>query len=204
MTDMEPKTRRELWDERHAAREPIESVEADPSLVGLATPMAPGRALDLAAGDGRNAVWLAARGWDVTAVDFSGVALERAAAAADGAGVRVTWVQADLLEWRPEPRSADLVALMFLHLPPAERRQVLAAAAEAVTPGGRLLVVGHDRSNLGRGVPGPQDPALLYAMDEVVADLAPLVVDEVRQLDHDLGDGRVSTDAVLVASRPRD
>lgn len=203
MTDMEPKTRRELWDERHAAREPIESEEADPSLVALATPMAPGRALDLAAGDGRNAIWLAAQGWDVTAVDFSGVALERAAAAADRAGVSVKWVQADLLAWRPEPRSADLVALMFLHLPPEERRLVLATAADALTPGGRLLIVGHDRSNLGRGVPGPQDPALLYAMDEVVADLAPLVVDEVRQLDHDLADGRVSTDAVLVASRPR-
>ncbi|MHB8959604.1 MAG: class I SAM-dependent methyltransferase [Candidatus Limnocylindrales bacterium] len=203
MTDMEPKTRQELWDERHAAREPIESVEADPSLVALATPMAPGRALDLAAGDGRNAIWLAARGWDVAAVDFSGVALQRAAAAADRAGVKVDWVHEDLLEWRPEPRSADLVILMFLHLPPEERRLVLAGAADAVTPGGRLLIVGHDRSNLGRGVPGPQDPALLYAMDEVVADLAPLVVDDVRQVDHDLGDGRVSTDAVLVASRSR-
>ncbi len=202
MTDEEPKSRRELWDERHAAHETIESREADPTLVALATPLAPGRALDLAAGDGRNAIWLASRGWRVTAVDFSGVALERARAAADRAGVSVEWVQADLLEWRAEPRSADLVVLMFLHLPPEERRVVLAAAADAVAPGGRLLIVGHDRSNLGRGVPGPEDPALLYATDEVVADLAALVVNEARQVDHDLGDGRVSTDAVLLARRP--
>lgn len=201
MTDREPKTRQELWDERHTAHEPIESTEPDSSLVQLAMPLAPGRALDLAAGDGRNAIWLASRGWSVTAVDFSGVALRRAAAAADRAGLKVNWVQADLLEWRPEPRSADLVALMFLHLPPEERRVVLAAAVDAVAPGGRLLIVGHDRSNLGRGVPGPGDPALLYAMDEVVAYLTPLILEEVRQVDHELGDGRVSTDAVLVARR---
>ncbi len=202
MTDMEPKTRQELWDERHAAREPIESIEADPTLTGLAAPMVPGRALDLAAGDGRNAIWLASRGWSVAAVDFSRVALQRAAASADKAGVTVDWIHADLLEWRPEPRSADLVLLMFLHLPVAERRAVLAAAAQAVAPGGRLLLVGHDRSNAGREVPGPKDPDLLYATDEVAADLAPLVVDEARRVVHDLGEGRLSTDAVVVASRP--
>ena len=60
--------------------------------------------------------------------------------------------------WRPTPRSFDLVAVMFLHLPMGRATPGHAAAAEAVAPGGRLLVVGHDRSNLTEGLGGPQDP----------------------------------------------
>jgi SAM-dependent methyltransferase len=202
MTDAEPKSRRELWDERHAARDPIESHEPDPVLVDLAERLAPGRALDLAAGDGRNAVWLAGRGWTTTGIDFSGVALERARGAADRAGVSVDWIQADLLEWEPEPGSADLVVVMFLHLPPDERRRVLTSAAAALAPGGRLLIVGHDRSNLGRDVPGPKDGAMLHTPDEVVADLPGLLVEAARREDHDVGDGRRSTDSVVVLRRP--
>lgn len=199
------RTPRQVWDERHAARDPIESREPDPSLVGLASRLEPGRALDLAAGDGRNAVWLAARGWSVTGVDFSGVAIGRARDAAARNGASVDWVQADLLDWAPAQASADLVAVVFLHLPPGERRAVLRRAANALAPGGRLLVVGHDRSNAGRDVPGPRDPALLYDPAEVAADLAGLaglVVEEAGRVERDLGDGRLSADAVVVALRP--
>jgi SAM-dependent methyltransferase len=202
MADGADKTRREMWDERHAAREPIESRAPDAALVELATALAPGRALDLAAGDGRHAIWLASRGWTATGVDFSGVALDRAREAAARAGVEVAWVHADLLEWTPASASSDLVAVMFLHLPRPERREVLAKAADALAPGGRLLVVGHDRVNLGRDVPGPKDPAFLYVPDEVAADLPGLVVEQARRVDHDLDDGRVSTDTVVVARRP--
>ncbi len=198
---MNPVSRREMWDERHAAREPIESPEPDPSLARLAGELTPGRALDLAAGDGRNAIWLAAHGWEVTAVDFSTVALERARASATAAGVAVTWVLADLLEWRPEPRSFDLVALMFLHLPRDERRPVYAVAAEAVAPGGRILVVGHDRSNLTEGVGGPQDPAVLFTPAEIAADLVDLTVETADTVTRGTGDERRSIDAVVLARR---
>ena len=195
------KTRQEMWDERHAAREPIESHEPDPTLAEVVGALAPGRAIDLAAGDGRNAIWLAARGWDVTAVDFSGVALERATAAAEAANVTVRWVNADLLEWRAEPRSFDLVAVMFLHLPPGERNSVYAGAAEAVAPGGRLLVVGHDRSNLIDGAGGPQDPAVLFTAAEIADALAGFEVERTDTVARDLGDSRRALDAVLVARR---
>ena len=195
------KTRQEMWDERHAAREPIESHEPDPTLAEVVGALAPGRAIDLAAGDGRNAIWLAARGWDVTAVDFSGVALERATAAAEAANVTVRWVNADLLEWRAEPRSFDLVAVMFLHLPPGERNSVYAGAAEAVAPGGRLLVVGHDRSNLIEGAGGPQDPAVLFTAAEIADALAGFEVERTDTVARDLGDSRRALDAVLVARR---
>jgi SAM-dependent methyltransferase len=195
------KTRQEIWDERHSARDPIESHEPDPTLAEVAGALAPGRAIDLAAGDGRNAIWLAAKGWDVTAVDFSGVAIERATAAGQAANVTVRWVHADLLEWRPEPRSFDLVALMVLHLPPDERAGIYAHAAEAVAPGGRLLVVGHDRSNLTDGAGGPQDPDVVFTAAEIARDLVGFEVERAEILRRDLGDGRSALDAVLVARR---
>ncbi len=204
MTDEVEKTRRELWDERHAARTPIESHEPDPELVRLAERLVPGRALDLAAGDGRNAVWLATQGWTATGLDFSGVAIERARGTAASVGADVDWVHADLLEWEPSPSSADLVVIMFLHLPHDERRAVFAKAVTALAPGGHLLVVGHDRVNVGRDVPGPRDPSFLYTPDEVAADLPDLpglAVLEARQAHQDMGDGRVSTDTVVVVKR---
>jgi SAM-dependent methyltransferase len=201
MTEETEKTRQEMWDERHAAREPIESHEPDPELVRLAARLAPGRALDLAAGDGRNATWLATQGWASTGVDFSLVALERARGAAERAGASVSWVHADLLAWEPVPASADLVVIMFPHLPADERRAVFAKASAALAPGGHALIVGHDLKNLDRDVPGPKDPSNLYTPEAVAADLPGLVVEEARQVDHDLGGGRVSTDTVVVARR---
>ncbi|GAA4785078.1 hypothetical protein GCM10023200_18640 [Actinomycetospora chlora] len=140
---------------------------------------APGRALDLACGEGRNAVWLAEEGWDVTGVDFSATALQRAEAAAYRHGVRVHWVHADVVTWTP-PRPMDLVVVAYLHLPVEERRQVLHHAAAALAPGGTLLVVGHDTANLTRGVGGPRDPAVLYTAQDVVDDLADVDLQLVR------------------------
>jgi len=133
--------------------------------------MAPATALDLGAGDGRNAVWLAQRGWRVTAVDFSAVALDRGRALAKSAGVEVEWRLADLLEWTPPTEAFDLVTLFFIHLPPDERQVVYARAASAVRSGGTLLVVGHDRSNLTDGVGGPQDPDVLFTPTEIAREL---------------------------------
>jgi SAM-dependent methyltransferase len=195
-------SRRELWDERHAARDPIESHAPDPTLVEVIARLAPGRALDLATGDGRNAIRLAQDGWSVTAVDFSTVALERAGRSAAAAGVEVTWVPADLLAWRPPRRSFDLVAIVYLHLPVHERRGIYAAAADAVAPGGRLLVIGHDRSNLLEGSGGPQDPDVLFTADEVAADLAGFEVERAERVIHDAADGRRTIDCVVVARRP--
>ena len=201
MSSDERTSRQQMWDERHGARDPIESHEPDPSLAALLSGLAPGRALDLASGDGRNAIWLARQGWDVTAVDFSTVALERARSSAVAAGVDVDWVFADLVEWRPAPRSFDLVAVMFLHLPREERRPVYAAAADAVTPGGLLLVVGHDLSNLTGGAGGPQDPKVLFTPTEITADLVDFTTETAETVTRNLGDGRQAIDAVVLARR---
>ena len=161
--------RRERWDERHGQHE-IESEAPDATLVAQVSPLAPGRALDLACGSGTNAVWLAQAGWQVTGVDWSAVALEKARNRAARAEVEVEWIQADLLDWQPAQSAFDLVTVLFLHLVPEERRAVYAAAARAVAPGGRLLVIGHDRQNLGQG-PGPQEAERLFTAAELGAEM---------------------------------
>jgi len=144
--------------------------------------IAPGlRALDLASGEGRNTVWLADQGWQATGVDFAGAGLAKAARLAEDRGVVVDWVEADLLGWTAAPDAFDLVIVFYLHLPGAERRLVHRRAAAALAPAGTLLVVGHDLSNLTDGYGGPQDPAVLFTPDDVIADLAGLDTgDELR------------------------
>lgn len=153
------------WDRRYADAESVWGLEPNRFVTELAGPMAPADALDLACGEGRNALWLARRGWRVVAADFSGVALERGRELSLQVGVQVDWHQQHVLSWPLPP--ADLVLLCYLHLPPAQRQQVLAAAVEAVRPGGALLLVGHDRRNLREGTGGPQDESLLWSPEDL-------------------------------------
>jgi SAM-dependent methyltransferase len=192
-------SRRERWDERHTAEAPIESREPDPTLIKEIEGMRPGRALDLGSGDGRNAVWLASHGWRVTAVDFSPVALERGRTLATACGVGVDWELADLLEWVPPAGAFELVALFFIHLPPDERHVVYTRAAAAVTPGGTLLIVGHDRTNVSDGVGGPQDPNVLFTPSEVAAELSGFAVQRAAAVRRPSSDGRGPIDAVVRA-----
>ena len=162
---------REEWNRRYARNELIWTAQPNRFLVAETAGLPPGRALDIACGEGRNAVWLAEQGWRVTGVDFSDTALDKAHRLAGARGVEAEWEQADLLEYRPEARAYDLVILFYLQLPETERRPVVRAAAEAVAPGGTLLLVAHDSSNLEHGHGGPQHPAVLYTAAAVAADL---------------------------------
>lgn len=159
------------WDERYAGDELIWSAQPNRFLVGEVETLAPGRALDLACGEGRNAVWLAERGWDVTGVDYSKVGIDKARRLANARGVSGQWHVADVTKYAPAPESFDLVIVMYLHLPEASRRQAFRHAAAAVAIGGTLLVVGHDITNLSDGYGGPSDAAVLYGPEDVVGDL---------------------------------
>ena len=202
------------WDERYAAADLVWSAGPNVWVETMTGELPPGRALDLAAGECRNALWLAERGWTVTAVDFSGVALDRARSlAAKRLGDRaeaLTTVRADVVTWTPEPRGFDLVLVVYLHLPAEERTAVLEAAADAVAPGGTLLVVGHDLANLDGGVGGPQDPAVLFRPADVVADVAPAGLqvqraDTVRRpVVQEDGSTRDALDLLVLATRPLD
>lgn len=159
------------WDDRYSSSELVWSAGPNVWVAGVAASLPPGRALDLAAGEGRNALWLAELGWEVTAVDFSAVALQRARAIAEerlGADSgRLRTVQADLLDYSPTPRAFDLVVIAYLHLPESRRRAVIRSASGAVAPGGLLLVVAHDSANLEDGFGGPRDPGVLYTATDV-------------------------------------
>ncbi|WP_231933669.1 class I SAM-dependent methyltransferase [Micromonospora coxensis] len=133
------------WDELYAARERYWSGRANPHLVTVAGALPPGTVLDLGCGEGGDAIWLARQGWRVTAVDVSRTALERAAAEASAAGVaeRIDFRRHDLTRSFPDGRF-DLVSAQFLQSPiEFPRDEVLRAAARAVAPGGRLLIVEH-------------------------------------------------------------
>jgi len=160
-----------VWDERYAGDDLVWSAEPNRFLVAEVETLPPGRALDLACGEGRNAVWLAERGWDVTGVDFSNVGLDKARRLADARGVSVHWELADVTEFMPAPESFGLVIVMYLHLPEAARGVSFCHAAAAVAAGGTLLVVGHDVTNRSDGWGGPSDAAVLYGPEDVVADL---------------------------------
>jgi SAM-dependent methyltransferase len=157
-----------LWDERYAASRQW-SVTPNQFVAEALARMPPGRALDLACGEGRNAVWLAARGWSVMAIDFSAVGVERGREAAREAGVDITWVVDDVLTC-PLP-DVDLVVIAYLQLPAEERSLAVRRAWDALAPGGSLVLIAHDSSNLTEGSGGPQDPALLYTADDVLGDL---------------------------------
>ena len=144
------------WDRRYTGSELIWTAEANRFLVAEAERLAAGRALDLGCGEGRNAVWLAERGWEVTGVDFSQVGLDKAARLAEQRGVSVQWVLADLVDYVPPSAAFDFVAIFYLHIAAAAMREVLGRGAAALAPGGTLLVVGHDPTNIQEGYGGPR------------------------------------------------
>jgi len=196
---------REHWDGRYSTEELIWKADPNRFLVEELGALAPGRALDIACGEGRNSVWLASKGWRVTGVDFSRAGLAKAKQMAVNRGLEVTWIEADVVEWQPQPAAFDLVAVMYLHLPAQQRRRALSHAAAGLAPGGVLLVVGHDTSNLVKGTGGPQDPAVLFGPDEIVDDLSGLQIERAervaRAVDTDAGE-KTAIDALVRAVRP--
>ncbi|MCF6735963.1 class I SAM-dependent methyltransferase [Blastococcus sp. KM273129] len=171
--------RAEDWDRRYA-----EQAQWSPGpndlVADLLADVPPGTAVDLAAGEGRHALWLAGRGWAVTAVDFSDVGLERGRTR-PGAE-RVSWVAADVLTWSAGEGSLDLVLVAYLHLPQEEMTPLLARAVGWLRPGGRLLLLGHDVANLTAGVGGPQEPSILHSVDRLAPVARLLDVDRLEQV----------------------
>ncbi|MGN6782175.1 MAG: class I SAM-dependent methyltransferase [Marmoricola sp.] len=156
------------WDERYAAQDLVWSAEPNRFVAEELTALEPGRAVDLACGEGRNAIWLASRGWQVTALDFSGVALDKGRRLAGD--LPVDWLNADATTWS-EPGAYDLALLAYLQLPAEERGRAVRNALAAVRSGGTFFLIAHDSTNLAEGTGGPQDPRVLYSAEDVLADL---------------------------------
>lgn len=196
-----------FWDARYREADAIWSGNPNPQLIAEAADLPPGTALDVGCGEGADAIWLAARGWDVTAADISPVAVARAAAHAEAAGVtdRITWVQTDFTAG--VPTGFDLVTAQFMHLPHAQIDAMQRRMAAAVNPGGILLVVGHDPSDMGTTLPRPKIPEMYYTAAAVAERLDPdrweMLVAEARPRPMRGPDGSMITihDAVLKARR---
>ncbi len=196
---------RAFWDARYGASECVWGAGPNRFVVEAFedVPVA-GRVLDLACGEGRNAIWLAARGWRVTAVDFSPVALERGCALAAKQGVSLEFVEADVTRYRPEPGAFAQVLIAYLQVPGADRRGAFDSAARALAPGGRLFAVAHALRNLQEGTGGPRDPGVLWDPAVIAAELAAvgLTVDGVEEVERPVEDApRPAIDVVARAHR---
>jgi SAM-dependent methyltransferase len=198
--------RAEQWDERYRSAELMWGAPPNRWVVQEVLDLVPGRALDLACGEGRNALWLAGRGWQVSAVDFSAVALDKGRtleSRQDPSAPRVSWLHGDARTYRGAA-PVDLALLCYLHLAPPDWTATLTRAADALAPGGTLLVIGHDSTNIVAGVGGPQDPSVLYTAADIVADLAgrALVIDRAQAVYRPVeGADRPAIDALVRAHR---
>src|SRR3954453_18812584 len=163
------------WVGKYAASELVWSATPNQFVAAELADLPPGRALDLAAGEGRNALWLAHPGGEVTAVDFSLVGLDKGRALLErhpgGRDLYVDWVHADVLSYETGPVAYDLALLTYLQLVADERRTAVRRAFGALREGGTFFLVAHDATNLTEGTGGPTDPAVLYTAEEVLADL---------------------------------
>ena len=160
------------WNERYAASELVWSAEPNRFLPPEVAALPPGRALDVACGEGRNAIWLAHQGWEVVAVDFAEAGIAKGRRLAADAGVAIDWVVADVTTYDPPAPPFDLVIVFYLQLVDAELAATLERVAAACAPGGTALVVGHHVDNIEHGYGGPTSRAVLHDPDRIATALA--------------------------------
>lgn len=181
-------------DERYAAEDMAWSPDPNVFVAKEVEDITPGRALDVAAGEARHAIWLAQRGWQVTAVDWSATGLAKGRPRAQAQGLDdIIWEVADITSHRLGDEF-DLAVVAYFQAPAEQRRVVLRKAFEGLVPGGSLVVVAHDTRNLTEGTGGPANPDVLYSADDVLADLA--------GLDHEVRRADVAERTVSGAPRP--
>jgi hypothetical protein len=158
------------WRVRHAAAATAWDITPDPFVVAACGRLRPGVALQFGAGDGGTALWLAGRGWRVTAVDGAPVTVGRLQGRSALLNQPVDAIAADVAAYRPAAEGFNLILLRYLELPEGQLRRLLDNAVGGLAEGGTVLVVGHDLSNLDAGWGGPRDPDVLTTPDRL-ADL---------------------------------
>lgn len=178
-----------MWDERYSAEGYVYGTEPNGFLVAKAELLPAGRVLCLAEGEGRNAVWLAEQGFEVTAVDASAVGLHKARALAAERGVRITTVHADLAAFVIEPGSWDGIVSIFCHLPPALRAQVHRRCVAGLRPGGVMLLEAYTPDQVGRGTGGPPSVELMMDAETLRLELTGLEFLELSETEREIHEG---------------
>lgn len=197
-------TQRDIWNDRYRGEGTLWGAEPNVFVVDRLSDLEPRRVLDLGCGQGRNAIWLAQQGHEVTAVDVSDVAVARAAEIAAEVGVEVEFVAADLQTWEPSPAAFDLVLLAYMQAPPGVREALHAKVRRALAPAGSVVIVAHHRDNLEEGIGGPPMPEVLFDEELLAADFAGMdVIENTRVLRHVDKDDVVgdAIDIVFIARR---
>lgn len=186
------------WDERYQSHDHLWSVTPNIFVADRLKGAAPGRGVDIAAGEGRNAIWLASLGWEMTAVDFSEVATARGRSHSEA----VDFVVADVTTWEPDG-VFDLVLMAYLHLTAADFESLVRRSRDWLASGGELFLIGHDVSNVDDGWGGPEDPEILWDVPEVVGWLEGMTVVEAEVVNRpvDSDDGRHYARDALVRAR---
>ena len=201
---------REFWDDRYRQSTKLWSGNPNPQLVKHVQALTPGLALDVGAGEGGDAIWLAQRGWRVTALDFSQVALDRAKEHANAQGEAISqaidWNCTDLHTWQAPQAYFNLVSVQFMHLPSEIRRPIYRKLASSVAVGGYLLIVGHHPLDLKTTIKRPSNPDVLFTERDLVEDLdaqMQVIVQEASARTVNDADGNQVTvhDTVVLARR---
>lgn len=182
-----------MWDERYAEPEYAYGTEPNDFLREQVTGTAPGKALCLAEGQGRNAVFLASLGFDVTAVDLSPVGLQRAQELAKAHGVSITTRVTDLAHLELEADAWDLIVSIFAHVPPAVRAHAHQQVVRGLRAGGRLLLEAYTPAQVLRGTGGPRQPELTMTLEGLRAELSGLRFDVAREITREVVEGRYHT-----------
>jgi SAM-dependent methyltransferase len=191
-----------MWDQRYEGSELTWSAEPNIFLPPLVEGVVPGTALDVACGEGRNAIWLARQGWDVTAFDFSAVGIDKARELAGD--TQVKWVVADATMFEPT-KKFDLVVIFYLHVPDEHFTKAFSRAVDAVAPGGTLFAVGHALANIEHGVGGPPYPEVLWTTEGISSLLSGLSVIDLEERERWVEEADASAiDLVAWATKPSD
>ena len=187
MTTPSPTAQR--WDERYQTDQYVYGTAPNDFLASVVERLPGGRALCLAEGEGRNAVFLAEQGYDVTAVDASAVGLKKARRLAEERGVQLHTVVADLAECTITPEAWDVVVLVFAHLAPTVRRRVHRAAVRGLRPGGALVLEAYTPEQLALKTGGPPTLELMMRLDELREELAGLEFEIAREVRREIQEG---------------
>lgn len=194
------------WDDRYKATERLWSSGPNVFVESRLADREPGRGVDLGSGEGRNALWLAERGWEMTAVDFSSVAIDRGRGISD----RVEFIEADVFSWVQEEDlegSLDLVLVAYLQVDMGKLESLVRATSAWLRPGGELFMIGHDVSNIQEGIGGPQVPEILWEADSILEWLGDLRVIEGGVVERPVevdGDVRYARDTLIRAGATDD
>jgi 2-polyprenyl-3-methyl-5-hydroxy-6-metoxy-1,4-benzoquinol methylase len=196
-----------MWDERYSGEDYAYGTEPNDFLVSVAGELPRGRALCLAEGEGRNAVWLARQGLDVTAVDSSPVGLDKATRLAEKRGVTIQTVHADLAEYEIGSAEWDVIVSIFCHLPPPLRRAVHAGVVAGLKPGGMFVLEAYTPAQLEFRTGGPHTVELMMTLDALREELIGLEFVHARELERVIREGKYhgGTGAVvqLLGTKPR-